>query len=138
MINLEKVLHTGASRVAGGRDGYASSPDGRLDIRLTPPGAPGAGTNPEQLLAAGWSACFLGALRHACNARRLACPATAAVCTEVDLVHAERGFFLRARLLVSLPGVEPELAGALIDAAREACPYSKAMRGTVRVDFLLD
>lgn len=137
MIKVEKVLHTGRSRVSGGRDGHAVSEDGRLDIRLSPPGAPGSGTNPEQLLAAGWSSCLIGALRHACNARRLGFPAATEVAAEVDLVHAERGFFLQARLTVTLPGIAPDLAQSLLDAARDACPYSKALRGTIKASFVL-
>ncbi|HYG06288.1 MAG TPA: organic hydroperoxide resistance protein [Stenotrophomonas sp.] len=137
MIKVEKILHTGRSHVTGGRDGYASSDDGRLDIRLSPPGAPGMGTNPEQLLAAGWSACFIGALRHAANARKLVFPDATEVDAEVDLMHGDKGFFLRATLTVSLPGMEPELAQALIDAARLTCPYSKAMRGNITALFAL-
>jgi len=137
MIKVEKVLHTGRSHVIGGRDGFASSRDGRLGVLLSPPGAPGAGTNPEQLLAAAWSACFLGALRHAANARKLSVPSATEVDTEVDLAHGERGFFLQARLTVTLPGVEPEVALSLIDAAQRACPYSKATRGNIAVSFAL-
>ena len=128
MISIEKTLYTGHTCTTGGRDGEGRSHDGRLDLKLSPPGAPGTGTNPEQLFAIGWSASFIGALRHGCNARRIGFPADTAVDAQVDLVHGEQGFFLRARLAVSLPGLEGEVANELIEAARQNCPYSKAMR----------
>ena len=133
MLSIEKVLHTGRTLTHGGRDGHARSDDGHLDIRLSPPGTVGAGTNPEQLLAAAWSACFIGTLRQAANARRIVFPVDAAVATEVDLGHAQSGFFLRARFAVSLPGIDADVAQQLIEAAHHNCPYSKAMRGNVDV-----
>jgi len=133
MASIEKVLHTGRTLTRGGRDGHARSDDGQLDISLSPPGAAGAGTNPEQLLAAAWSACFIGTLRQAANARRVAFPADVAVATEVDLGHAQSGFFLRARFAVSLPGMDADVARQLIEAAHRSCPYSKAMHGNVDV-----
>ena len=137
MAKIEKVLHTGSARVTGGRDGQARSDDGRLYLQLSPPGTAGMGSNPEQLLAAGWSACFIGALKHAANARKFALPEAAAIETAIDLVHGEGGFFLRARFSVSLPGVDPVVAQALLDAANQTCPYSKAMRGNIRVSMQL-
>ncbi|MFR0687804.1 organic hydroperoxide resistance protein [Enterobacterales bacterium AE_CKDN230030158-1A_HGKHYDSX7] len=135
MQSIEKVLYTARVHTRGGRDGEARSDDGRLQVRLTPPGAPGQGSNPEQLFAAGWSACFIGALRHAANARKLEFPAETAVDAEVELMHGENGFFLRARLAIHLPGLEPELAQCLVDAAQQSCPYSKALRGNVAVSL---
>jgi lipoyl-dependent peroxiredoxin len=137
MISIEKILYTGHTCTTGGRDGAGRSHDGRLDLKLSPPGAPGTGTNPEQLFAIGWSASFIGALRHGCNARKIAFPADTAVDAQVDLVHGEQGFFLRARLAVSLPGLEDDLANELIDAARHNCPYSKAMRGGLEMAVTL-
>ncbi|WP_445147221.1 organic hydroperoxide resistance protein [Dyella sp. Tek66A03] len=137
MISIEKILHTGRTRTYGGREGSAHSDDGRLDIKLSPPGAPGSGTTPEQLLAAAWSACFIGTLRQAANARRIDFPADVAVVTEVDLGHGQGGFFLRARLAVTLPGMEAEVAQQLIEAAHHNCPYSKATRGNVDVTIEL-
>jgi Ohr subfamily peroxiredoxin len=137
MITVQKILYTARVHTMGGRDGAARSDDGRLDIRLSPPGAPGTGTNPEQLFAAGWSACFIGALRHASHARKIDFPADAAVSAEVDLGHGEQGFFLQARLAVSLPGLEPDIAQLLIDAAHQTCPYSKATRGNIEVSLAL-
>lgn len=133
MITIEKVLHTGRTRTHGGREGSARSDDGRLAVRLSPPGTPGAGTNPEQLLAAAWSACFIGTLRQAANARRIDFPADAGIATEVDLAHGQNGFFLRVRFAVSLPGLDADIAQALIDAAHRNCPYSKATRGNIDV-----
>lgn len=133
MITVRKILHTGKTHTVGGREGHVRSDDGRLDLKLTPPGAPGDGTHPEQLFAACWSACFISALRHASHARRIEFPADTSVVAEVDLGHGEQGFFLQARFAVSMPGLAPELARRLIDAAHQNCPYSKATRGNVDV-----
>lgn len=130
---VRKILHSGKTTTTGGRDGASRSDDGRLDVKLSPPGAPGTGTNPEQLFAACWSACFIGALRHAAHARKIEFPADAAVAAEVDLGHGEQGFFLQARMLVSLPALAPDVAQLLIDAAHQNCPYSKATRGNIDV-----
>jgi Ohr subfamily peroxiredoxin len=133
MISVRKILHTGRTHAVGGRDGHARSDDGRLDVLLTPPGAPGDGVHPEQLFAACWSASFISALRHASHARRIAFPAGASVLAEVDLGHGEHGFFLQARFAVSMPGIAPELARRLAEAAHQNCPYSKATRGSIDV-----
>jgi len=133
MSRIDKVLYTGRTQTRGGRDGSARSDDGRLDIKLTPPGGSGAGTNPEQLFAAGWSACFIGAMGHAARRMNVAMPADVSVTTEVDLGTGDGGYFLQARLAVSLPGIEPAVAGALVDAAHATCPYSKATLGNVDV-----
>lgn len=133
MINIEKILYSAHTHTTGGREGRGHSQDGRLDLKLSPPGAPGTGTNPEQLFAVGWSACFIGALRHACNARKIGFPADTAVDAQVDLGHGEQGFFLQARLAVSLPGLETDVAQQLIEAAHQNCPYSKATRGNIDV-----
>lgn len=137
MITVRKILHSGKTCTTGGRDGAARSDDGRLDIRLSPPGAPGTGTNPEQLFAACWSACFIGALRHASLARKIEFPSDASVIAEVDLGHGEQGFFLQARLVVSLPRLDPEVAQAVVEAAHQNCPYSKATRGNIDVAISL-
>ena len=137
MITVRKILHSGKIHTTGGRDGVARSEDGRLDVTLSPPGAPGAGTNPEQLFAACWSACFIGALRQAAHARKIGFPADASVVAEVDLGHGEQGFFLQARLSVCLPELDPPVAQQLIDAAHQNCPYSKATRGNIDVAIRL-
>jgi Ohr subfamily peroxiredoxin len=140
-MTLKKVLYTAKAHTTGGRDGASRSSDGRLDIKLTSPampaisysGRPGNGTNPEQLFAAGWSACFLGAMGVAAAKMKTRIPADAAIDAEVDLCDAGGEYFLQARLNVSLPGVEREVAQALVDAAHQTCPYSKATRGNIDV-----
>jgi lipoyl-dependent peroxiredoxin len=134
MRELEKVLYTAKTHTTGGRDGGASqSSDARLDIKLSVPGTPGTGTNPEQLFASGWSACFIGAMKIAAGKMKVRVPADAAVDAEVDLCLTGDAYFLRARLNVSLPGLELEVAQALADAAHKTCPYSKATRGNLGV-----
>jgi Ohr subfamily peroxiredoxin len=128
-----KVLYTGKTHTTGGREGAARSSDGRLDIALSSPGSSGAGTNPEQLFAAGWSACFIGALGLAAGARKIRLPADTAVDAEVDLANTDGAYFLRARLNVSLPGIEREIAQSLVEAAHQTCPYSKATHGNIDV-----
>jgi len=130
---LEKVVYAGRAHTTGGRDGASRSPDGRLDIKLSSPGKPGNGTNPEQLFAAGWSACFMGAMGVAAAKMKTRLPADAAIDAEVDLCGTGGEYFLQARLNVSLPGMERKVAQALVDAAHQTCPYSKATRGNVDV-----
>jgi Ohr subfamily peroxiredoxin len=133
MTRIEKVLYTAKTHTVGGRNGAARSDDGRLDIKLSRPGSAGDGTNPEQLFAAGWSACFIGAMGVAAGNLKVALPADVAVDAEVDLGTADSGYLLQARLNVSLPGLAPEVARKLVDAAHEVCPYSKATRGNIDV-----
>jgi osmotically inducible protein OsmC len=133
MPKLDKVLYTAKVRTTGGRDGAARSDDGRLEITLSPPGHAGTGTNPEQLFAAGWSACFIGAMGIAANKMKVALPADRAINAEVDLGTSGGAFFLQARLNVSLPGLDREIAQALVEAAHQTCPYSKATRGNIDV-----
>lgn len=137
MTQLDKVLYTAQTHTTGGRDGASRSSDSRLDIKLTSPGAAGSGTNPEQLFAAGWSACFIGAMGLAARKLKVTLPPTAAVDAEVDLGTNEGGYVLRARLNVSLPGLEHEVAQAIVDAAHQTCPYSKATRGNIDVEINL-
>jgi Ohr subfamily peroxiredoxin len=126
-----KTLYTAHVHVTGGREGAARSSDGRLDLKLAVPGSPGAGTNPEQLFAAGWSACFEGAMAIAAKSKGITLPADLAIDAEVDLRHGEDGYALAARLNVSVPSVEPEIARQLIEAAHRTCPYSKAIKGNI-------
>ena len=137
MTAIEKVLYTAKTHTTGGRDGAARSSDGRLEVNLTSPGAPGAGTNPEQLFAAGWSACFIGAMGVAAGKLKVARPPDRAVDAEVDLGTNDGGYVLRARLNVSLPGLDRETARAVVDAAHQTCPYSKATRGNIDVQLNL-
>lgn len=133
MTQSEKLLYTAKVRTTGGRDGTSRSSDGRLDIRLSTPGGPGGGTNPEQLFAAGWSACFEGAMAIAARKMNITLPASLAIDADVDLNVADGAFFLGARLNVSLPGLDPDVARAVVDAAHQTCPYSKATRGNIEV-----
>ncbi len=138
MTQLEKVLYTGKTHTSsGGRNGTSRSSDGRLDIQLSSPGTAGNGTNPEQLFAAGWSACFIGAMGLAAGKMKITLPADLAIDAEVDLATTDGAYFLQARLNVSLPGVKREVAQALVDAAHQTCPYSKAIRGNVGVEINL-
>lgn len=137
VTTIEKVLYTGKTHTTGGREGFSKSSDGRLDIALSTPGAPGKGTNPEQLFAAGWSACYIGALGIAAAKRKFRLPADTAVDTEVDLGATDGAYFLQARLNVSLPGIDKELAQELIEEAHATCPYSKATRGNINVTISL-
>lgn len=133
MSHVDTVLYTAKTRTTGGRDGAARSDDGKLDVKLSPPGGNGAGTNPEQLFAAGWSACFIGAMRRAASELKLAVPADVAVDAEVDLGKQGDAFQLQARLDVSLPGLAQEDAQRLVEAAHLLCPYSRATRGNIDV-----
>ncbi|MFC0104357.1 organic hydroperoxide resistance protein [Sphingopyxis terrae] len=126
-----KTLYTAAVHVTGGRDGAARSSDGRLDVKLSTPGAPGNGTNPEQLFAAGWSACFQGAMGIAAKAKGIALPPELAIDAEVALRQGDDGYALAARLNVHLPGVDPDVARQIIEAAHRTCPYSKAIKGNI-------
>lgn len=137
MSKIDKVLYTGKTRTTGGREGGARSDDGRLDITLSPPGSAGTGTNPEQLFAAGWSACFIGAMGLAARERRVVLPADTSVDAEVDLGTGADGYALQARLAVSLPGVPRDVAEGLIEAAHQRCPYSKMSRGNIDVTITL-
>jgi len=137
MTKVDKVLYTAKTHTTGGRDGASRSSDGRLDVKLSSPGTPGNGTNPEQLFAAGWSACFEGAMGLAARKMRITLPADLTIDAEVDLCLTDGAYFLQARLNVSLPGLEREAAQALTDAAHQTCPYSKAIRGNVDVVITL-
>jgi len=138
LLKEKKVLYTAKVHTAGDRDGGVSrSDDGRLSVTHTVPGKPGNGTNPEQLLAAGWSACFQGAMKLAAGQLKVAVPAGTAIDAEVDLALGDDGYSLQARLKVSLPGLPRDVAKALIDAAHKTCPYSKALSGNIPVEYTL-
>lgn len=129
-----KVLYTAKDHTTGGRDGgTARSSDGRLDLKFSTPGGAGTGTNPEQLFAAGWSACFIGAMGLAARKMKVALPVETAIDAEVDLCLTGDAYSLQARLNISLPGLEREVALALAEAGHQTCPYSKATRGNIDV-----
>jgi Ohr subfamily peroxiredoxin len=134
---LDKVLYQAQATSTGGREGRARTTDGLLDVRLAPPrelGGPGGATNPEQLFAAGYSACFLSAIKHVAARMRIAVPADAAVTATVGIGPIAAGFGLQAKLAVSLPGLEREAAQKLVDTAHQVCPYSNATRGNIEVE----
>ena len=130
-----KVRYTARTHTSGGRRGGVShSDDGRLDVKFTSPIVSGPGTNPEQLFAAGWSACFISAMGVVANKMKVKLPADVAIDAEIDLCNSGDVYFLRARLDVSLPGLEREVAQAIMDATHgETCAYSNATRGNVDV-----
>jgi Ohr subfamily peroxiredoxin len=131
-----KVLYTAKTHTTGGREGGASrTSDGRLDVKLSVPGAPGNGTNPEQLFAAGWSSCFLSAIKIVAAQMKVRPSSDPIVDAEVDLCSGPDGYSLRARLNVSLPGLDPQVAQAIVDGAHQTCPYSKATRGNIDVEI---
>lgn len=134
---LEKVLYTAKAHTTGGREGASRTDDGRLDIKLSPPGMGGSGTNPEQLFAAGYSACFIGAMKAVAVKIKATLPADLAVDAEVDLGPTPGAYGIAARLNVSLPGMDRAAAQALIDAAHKVCPYSNATRGNIDVNIRL-
>ena len=136
MTKLEKVLYTAKAHTTGGREGGTSrTDDGQLEVKLSTPGTPGTGTNPEQLFAAGWSACFLSAIKLAASKAKVKLPADVAIDAEVDLGTTHGAYVLAARLNVSLPGLEREVAQALVDEAHQLCPYSNATRGNIDVSI---
>jgi Ohr subfamily peroxiredoxin len=134
MTTLDQVLYTGIARVTGGRDGGARSSDGRLDVPLAHFNSRAPGTNPEQLLAAGWGACYLGAIQIAAKEAGLALPKDAAVEVEVDLgLNPGDDYRLQARVKVALPGIDAGIVRGLADRAHAICPYSKALHANLQV-----
>jgi Ohr subfamily peroxiredoxin len=134
MTKLEKVIYTAKARTTGGRDnGTSRTSDGRLVVNLSVPGKPGTGTNPEQLLAVGWSACFLSAIKIVASKKRVVLPAELTIDAEVDLGLANGVHGLAARLNVNLPGLEPAVAQMLVEGAHQTCPYSLATHGNIEV-----
>jgi Ohr subfamily peroxiredoxin len=130
---VDKVLYTAKAHTTGGREGGASrTSDGRLDVKFSVPGGPGNGTNPEQLFAVGWSACFLSAIKLVAGKMKVRLTEVS-VDPEVDLGTNSGGYVLQARLNVSLPGIDPQVAQAIVDGAHQTCPYSKATRGNINV-----
>lgn len=136
-MSLDQVLYTAHATSTGGRDGRSVSSDKVLDVKLATPrelgGAGGEGTNPEQLFAAGYSACFLGALKFVAGKEKIALPADASIDAAVGIGPLPTGFGIQAELKVSLPGLPREQAEALVQKAHQVCPYSNATRGNIDV-----
>ncbi len=136
-----KPLYTASVTTTGGRDGHAVSSDGVLDVKLTTPrelgGQGGEATNPEQLFAAGYSACFIGALKFVASQQKQTLPAETSITAQIGIGQIPGGFGLEAELQISLPGLDRELAQQLVDAAHQVCPYSNATRGNIDVRLVL-
>lgn len=130
---LDKVLYTAQVHTTGGRDGASRSSDGKLDMQLSAPGGNGTGTNPEQLFAAGYSACFIGALKAVAARQKVSLPPDVAVDAEVDLGPVGQAFGIAVRMTVHLPGMDGAQARQLVDDAHQVCPYSNATRGNIPV-----
>lgn len=137
---LQQVLYTARTHTTGGREGAARSDDGLLDVKLAPPpglGGKGGATNPEQLFAAGYSACFMGALKFVAGQKKIAVPADASIDAQVDIGPIPNGFGIAVALDIALPGLDRAAAQDLIDAAHIVCPYSNATRGNIEVRLRL-
>ncbi|TPW26328.1 organic hydroperoxide resistance protein [Pararhizobium mangrovi] len=133
----EKIIYETRVTASGGREGTAKSEDGKLDVRLTVPeamgGSGGEGTNPEQLFAAGYAACFLGACKLVARQRKTSLPDETAISAKVGIGPVEVGYALTVELVATMPGVAAEEAKAILEGAHERCPYSNATRGNVEV-----
>ena len=137
---LEKVIYTAHAHTTGGREGRSVSDDGLLDVKLAPPkelGGMGGATNPEQLFAAGYSACFMGAMKHVAGMKKITVSADAAIDASVDIGPIPAGFGIAVRLAISLPGMDRGVAQDLINTAHQVCPYSNATRGNIVVALTL-
>ncbi|XHS77168.1 organic hydroperoxide resistance protein [Burkholderiaceae bacterium UC74_6] len=138
---LDKVLYTATATATGGRQGTAASSDGALSVTLSTPkelgGAGGSGTNPEQLFAAGYSACFIGALKHVAMMKKVSLPAEVSITTDVGIGPIPAGFGIQVAMNIAVPGVDREVAQDLINTAHTVCPYSNATRGNIDVTLTL-
>jgi len=134
MSQSTKVIYTAKAHTIGGREGTSHTDDGRLQVDLASPGTKREGTNPEQLFAVGWSACFLSSLELIAGKRKIPFPRDASNHIEVDLCLGADGASLRVRHNISLPGIERNVAQELVRAGHEVCPYSKATRGNIEVE----
>ena len=137
MTKLDKVLYTAKAHTTGGRDGASRSDDGRLDVKLVSPGTGTTGTNPEQLFAAGYSACFIGAIKAVAGKSNTTLPDGLAVDAEVDLGTIPDAYGIAVRMTIHLPGMDRAEAQKLVDAAHQVCPYSNATRGNIDVTLTL-
>ncbi len=137
---LDKVIYTARATTTGGREGTSRTDDGLLDVKLSPPkamGGAGNATNPEQLFASGYSACFMGAMKHVAGMKKIAVPADATITAEVDIGPIPQGFGIAVRMTISLPGMDRAVAQDLVDTAHQVCPYSNATRGNIPVTLTI-
>ena len=140
VTKVEKIVYQAHARATGGRDGSVKSSDGLLDVKLTVPkemGGAGGGVNPEQLFAAGYSACFHGAIKFAAGTQKIVIPADASISSTVGIGQIPAGFGIKVQMVVSLPGMDRAVAQAMINQAHEVCPYSNATRGNIEVTITL-
>jgi lipoyl-dependent peroxiredoxin len=141
MVNkIEKVVYQAHATATGGRDGTAKSSDGLLDVKLTVPkemGGAGGGVNPEQLFAAGYSACFIGAMKFVAGTEKITLPADLSIDATVGIGGIPQGFGIEVQMIITVPGMDPAQAQALIDKAHQVCPYSNATRGNIEVTLTL-
>ena len=140
MAKLDQVLYTANAHTTGGRDGASRTDDGRLDVKLSPPGTAGTGTNPEQLFAAGYSACFIGAMKAVSARQKIALPAEVSITSDVAIgPHANKpgAFGIQVDMNISVPGMDRAQLEALVATAHEVCPYSNATRGNVDVTLTI-
>jgi len=135
MNKLDKVLYTAKAHTTGGREGQSRTDDGRLDVTLTSPGGAGTGTNPEQLFAAGYSACFIGAMKAVAAKQKITLPQDLSVDAEVDLGPVGQAYGIAVRMNIHLPGMDTAAARQLVDTAHQVCPYSNATRGNIDVQL---
>ena len=137
MAKLDQVLYTANDHTTGGRDGASRTDDGRLDVKLSPSGTAATGSNPEQLFAAGYSACFIGAMKAVAAKQGIKLPEDLSIDAEVDLGPVGQAYGVAARLTIHLPGMDRDAAQQLIDTAHHVCPYSNATRGNIPVTLTL-
>ena len=139
MASPEKVLYTAHATSTGGRDGSSRSSDGAVDVKLTTPkelgGNGAAGSNPEQLFAAGYSACFLGAMKHVAGTQKKTLPADTKIDADVGIGQIPNGFGIKVDMRISIPGMDRAEAEKLVEAAHVVCPYSNATRGNIDVNL---
>ena len=136
---IEKVLYTGKTHTTGGRNGHARSSDERLDIALSPPGGPGLGTNPEQLFAVGYAACFIGAMKAVASKVGVKVPEDVSIDSNVSLGPTNGGaaYGIAVKLTINLPGLDADAKKKLVDTAHQVCPYSNATRGNIPVELVI-
>ena len=140
VTKVEKVVYKAHATSTGGRDGTTRSSDGLLDLKLSVPkemGGGGGGVNPEQLFAAGYSACFIGAMKFVAGQQKVALPADTSIDATVGIGQIPAGFGIEVQLLVKVPGVDRAVAQAIVDKAHQVCPYSNATRGNIEVTITL-
>jgi Ohr subfamily peroxiredoxin len=141
-MSIEKVLYTAQATAVGGREGHAVSSDKVLNVQLSTPrelgGAGGPGTNPEQLFAAGYSACFLGALKFVASQEKTTLPADTSITGKVGIGAIPTGFGIEVELRISVPGLPREQVQALVNKAHIVCPYSNATRGNIDVSLVIE